>query len=555
MPIIWQKIDSDPQGAAEIHSHTRFVSTAPLRPEYSYLAVPIRIRGRLVALIELIYPDHRKVEKRIQEIFDLMASNLAIVAERELVLIDLQHKATHDHLTGAANRPVIMKGLEKAIRESEAISPDSILLFFDIDGFKEVNDNFGHDTGDRLLIEITNRLNAICRSDDMLGRLSGDEFVLLARGIDVEDGLGQLLDRILKTLSTSFMIGELEIHVNASIGCAVLADPDLTANELLRRAEEAMYLVKSGERKGFCIADEEVIRSFSIKRALDRKVKDAFQNNRFFAMFQPIVDLRTGEISGFEALMRILDRNGKVMEASEFMPTIQRTRYLPQLDDYVLAETLRTFRSDSTKKYLEIEGFRFSVNIGPAILSSKGYASNCLSQLSKSNLSPHNLMLEIIESSMLQPSPTVISNLTILRENGVAIALDDFGTGYSNLQQLSTLPVDIIKIDKEFIHGIAKGDITRNSLLGAIMDIGRNLGYEIIAEGVEEKTEADYLKSIGCHYAQGYYFGKPMPITEWIKDRKEPTDNDAIKASFGRASEEKMTGEPREALIKSHEGR
>lgn len=548
LPIIWQKIDSDPQVAAEIHSHTRFVSTAPLRPEYSYLSVPIRIRDRLVALIELIYPDHRKVEKRIQEIFDLMASNLAIVAERELVLIDLQHQATHDHLTGAANRPVIMKGLEKAIRESESISPDSILLFFDIDGFKEVNDNFGHDTGDRLLIEITKRLNGICRSNDLLGRLSGDEFVLLARGIDVENGLGPLLERIQKTLSASFMIGELEIRVNASIGCAVIADPDLTSTELLRRAEEAMYLVKTGERKGFCIADEEVVRIFAIKRALDRKVKDAFQNNRFFAMFQPIVDLRTGGVAGFEALMRILDRNGKVMEASEFMPTIQRTRYLPQLDDYVLAETLRTFRSDSTKNYLAIEGFRFSVNIGPAILSSKGYAMNCLSQLNKNNLSPHNLMLEIIESSMLQPSDAVIANLTTLREHGVTIALDDFGTGYSNLQQLSTLPVDIIKIDKEFIHGIAKGDIKRNSLLGAIMDIGKNLGYEIIAEGVEEKTEADYLKSIGCHYAQGYYFGKPMPITEWIKDQSTTTDNDATSGSAGRASGKKTTEHPKDLL-------
>lgn len=552
LPMVWQKIDSAPQAATEIHSHTRFVSTAPLRPEYSYLAVPIRIRDRLVALIELIYPDHRKVEKRIQEIFDLMASNLAIVAERELVLIDLQHQATHDHLTGAANRPVIMKGLEKAIRESESITPDSILLFFDIDGFKEVNDNFGHDTGDRLLIEITKRLNTICRSNDLLGRLSGDEFVLLARGIDVEDGLAQLLDRIQKTLSASFMIGELEIRVNASIGCAVIADPDITSNELLRRAEEAMYLVKTGERKGFCIADEEVVRTFAIKRALDRKVKDAFQNNRFFAMFQPIVDLRTGGITGFEALMRILDRNGKVMEASEFMPTIQRTRYLPQLDDYVLAETLRTFRSESTRHYLEIEGFHFSVNIGPAILSSKGYAANCLSQLSRNNLSPHNLMLEIIESSLLQPSPTVISNLTTLREHGVTIALDDFGTGYSNLQQLSTLPVDIIKIDKEFIHGIAKGDITRNGILGAIMDIGKNLGYETIAEGVEEKAEADYLKSIGCHYAQGYYFGKPMPITEWTESNMTPTGHDEFPSSVARAPAEKSTGHPEELHFQEH---
>lgn len=516
LPLIWQKIDGTEKHVPETHSNAQFINTAPLRPEYSYLSIPIRIRNRLVALIELIYPDHRQVDSRIREIFDLMAANLAIVAERELVLLDLHHQATHDHLTGAANRSVIIAGIEKALKECDPIQPDSILLFFDIDGFKEVNDNFGHDTGDRLLVEITHRLEGICRTNDLLGRLSGDEFILLARGIEVENGIAPLMKRIQKTLSSSFMIGELEIRVNASIGCALISDPEITATELLRRAEEAMYLVKSGERKGFCIADSEVIRAYHEKRILDRKVRDAFQNNRFFPVFQPIVDLTKGTIAGFEALMRLHDRDGSVMEAAEFIPTIQRTRLLPQLDDYVLAETLRVFRFDTAKDYLASDFFRFSVNIGPAILSTKGYASNCLMQLEKSGLSPRNLMIEIIESSMLQPSEMVLSNLDMLRQKGVLIALDDFGTGYSNLQQLSTLPVDIIKIDKEFIRGIANGDLTKNSLLSAIVDIGKNLGYEIIAEGVEEKFQADYLKALGCHYGQGFYFGKPAPFVDWI---------------------------------------
>jgi diguanylate cyclase (GGDEF)-like protein len=517
IPLIWQRIDSTPRHTSQARTSVEFISTAPLRTEYSYLSVPVRVRNRLAALIELIYPDHRKVESRIQEIFDLMASNLAIVAERELALVDLQYQATHDHLTGAANRSVIMSGIEQALRECDPLRPDSIVLFFDIDGFKEVNDNFGHEKGDHLLIEITRRLDTVRRSNDLLGRLSGDEFVLVARGIDVENGLAPLLERLQSTLSSPFMIGDLEIKVNASIGCAVIAEPDLTVNELMRRSEEAMYLVKTGERRGFCIADQEVVKSFQTRRSLDRRVKEAFQNNRFFAVYQPIIDLVTGEIAGFEALMRLLERNGSVMPACEFMQTIQRTRFLPQLDDYVLAETLRTFRTDIGRTFLSAEHFRFSVNIGPAILSSKGYASNCLSQLEKSGISPTKLMLEITESNMLQPSEAVLRNLGILRDWGVTIALDDFGTGYSNLQQLSTLPVDIIKVDKEFIQGIATGDLTKNSLLGAIIGIGKNLGYGIIAEGIEEKVQADYLKSLGCHYGQGYYFGKPQPMHEWIK--------------------------------------
>lgn len=519
LQLIWQRIDSMARHTNQVRSSVEFISTAPLRPEYSYLSVPVMVRNRLVALIEMIYPDHRKVENRIREIFDLMSSNLAIVAERELTMIDLRYQATHDHLTGAANRSVIITGIEQALKECDPLHPDSIVLFFDIDGFKEVNDNFGHETGDHLLIEITRRLDSVRRSNDLLGRLSGDEFILVARGIDVENGLAPLLERLQSTLSGSFMIGDLELKVNASIGCAVISEPDLMVNELMRRAEEAMYLVKTGERCGFCIADEEMVKTFQTRRSMDRRVKEAFQNNRFFAVYQPIIDLRTGAIEGFEALMRLLERNGSVMPACEFMQTIQRTRFLPQLDDYVLAETLRTFRSEDTREFLASEGFRFSVNIGPAILSSKGYAANCLSQLERSGIPPKKLMLEITESNFLQPNEAVLRNLGILRERGVSIALDDFGTGYSNLQQLSTLPVDIIKIDKEFIQGIATGNLTKNSLLGAIIGIGKNLGYQIIAEGVEEKVQADYLKALGCHYAQGYYFGKPLPMSEWIESR------------------------------------
>jgi diguanylate cyclase (GGDEF)-like protein len=536
IPLIWQKIDGSPRHTNEMRSSVEFINSAPLRPEYSYLSVPVRIRNRLVALIELIYPDHGKLEERIKEIFDLMASNLAVVAERELIMLDLQYQATHDHLTGAANRSVIMTGIENALRECDPLKPDTIVLYFDIDGFKEVNDNFGHVTGDNLLIEITRRLDSIRRSNDMLGRLSGDEFILVARGIDVENGLAPLLERLQTSLFGSFMIGDLEIKVSASIGCAVISEPDLTVNELMHRAEEAMYLVKTGERRGFCIADEEVVKTFQIRRSLERRVRDAFQNNRFFAVYQPIVDLASGEIAGFEALMRLLERDGSVMPACDFMQTIQRTRFLIQLDDYVLAETLRTFRSEESKQFFTTDDFRFSVNIGPAILSSKGYAVNCLSQLEKSNILPQRLMLEITESFMLQPSAEVLRNLNILREKGVTIALDDFGTGYSNLQQLSTLPVDIIKIDKEFVQGIASGNLTKNSLLRAIIDIGKNLGYKIIAEGVEEKTQADYLKALGCHYAQGYYFGKPLPMSEWIESRKQE-DKHPHPASSSRITE------------------
>ena len=512
LPALWQKIDTLPAHPHTISSKTEFISAGPDTNEYSYMVVPVAIRDRLVAIIELVFPDHRQIDPRIEEVFDMMASNLGIIAERELVAIELRHHATHDQLTGAANRTVILRSIQEAILECDALEPDSVVLFFDMDGFKEVNDNFGHETGDRLLKEITARLMTVCRSNDMLGRLSGDEFILLARGIEIESGIAPLLERIARTLDNSFMLGELEIRVEASIGAAIIDNPDITANELIRRAEEAMYMVKRGERKGFCIADEEVIRDFQIRRNLDHKVKDAFRHNRFTLYFQPIVDLSTGKVSGSEALARILRKDGSIMPASEFIQAIERVRYLSQLDEWALAEMLRLTANPFCQSMLSDHGCRMSVNISPPILSTKGFAEKCLAQLRVAGFPPESLTLEIIESSMLQPHKLVIENLNALRKGGVKIALDDFGTGYSNLLQVSKLPVDIIKIDKEFVSGITPAPSKANELLTAMVGIGKNLGFSIVAEGVETDQQASFLKLVGCTHAQGYLYGKPMPL-------------------------------------------
>jgi diguanylate cyclase (GGDEF)-like protein len=517
LPLLWQRIDGMPRHTAEIATRTEFIKSSPHGQEYSYMVVPVRLKERLVAIIELIYPDHRNLDARIGEVFELLASNLSIIAERELVLLELRHQVSHDSLTGAANRNVIMTAVESAIRDCDPLKPDSAVFFFDIDGFKDVNDNFGHETGDRLLKEISKRLEGVCRNKDVLGRLSGDEFVLLARQIDIESGLAPVLERIQRTLSQSFMLGELEIKVNSSIGCAVIDDPGITPNELLRRAEEAMYLVKNGFTKGFCIADEEVVRKFQIRRSIDHKVKDAVENNRFFVAFQPIINLQTGENAGLETLLRILEKDGTEMEAREFIHAIERTRFMARVDEMVMAEAFKNFASGLPKELLQGKGFWFSVNVSPPILATKGYAANCLRQLESAGIAPSSLMLEIIESDLVALNETVIRNLTELREKGVRIALDDFGTGYSNLHNLASLPVDIIKIDKAFIRGSTSGDLARSGLLNAIVGIGKNLGYEIVAEGIEGEGEANYVKALGCQYAQGYFFGKPMPMEQILE--------------------------------------
>jgi len=312
------------------------------------------------------------------------------------------------------------------------------------------------------------------------------------------------------------MLGDLEIRVHSSIGCAVISQNDVPPNEIIRRAEEAMYLVKNGERRGFCIADEQVVSEFKEKRRIERSVKQAFRDGEMMALFQPIIDLRDGSIIGCETLIRLRCRDGSVMSGHEFLPVIQRSRFQIQLDEFAFAETLRCFRTEEGRRLLELPSFRFTVNVSPAFLATTGYAENCLRLLSEALIPPSRLGIEITESMILPTEKTVILNLDLLRKNGVVVSLDDFGTGYSNLQQLAGFPIDVIKIDRDFITGIARGDLTKNSLLVAILGIGKNLGYKIVAEGVEEQLQADYLRSMGCDYAQGYLYAKPMPIADLV---------------------------------------
>ena len=515
LPMLWIQLDSIAHSPTGEHPKTDFISTGALRPEFSYLVVPVRIRDRLVAVIELIYPDHRKMDPRIREVFDIMASNLGIVAERELVNVDLQRQASHDALTGAANRTVFISQLERSIAEADSLNPTTALLYIDLDGFKEVNDNFGHQTGDRLLVEVTKRLKEICRGEDLLGRLSGDEFVLLIHGISDKNSLELLLKRIQRHLAMPFMLGDLEIRISSSIGCSLLDSNEISTTELIRRSEEAMYLVKTGERKDYCIADKEIIAEFKEKRSMDRMIRKAVKDKMMFMALQPILDYASGKIIAAEALIRLVDKKKQVMDAGYFMDSLDRLRILPEVDEWVFAETLRLLKQ-YRKEFEKVPGFRISINVSPSILMTSGYAKLCISRLKEAKIPPSMLRMEIIESHLQTSNEWLHENLHTLREAGVKIAVDDFGTGFSNLQYLTGLPIDTIKIDKVFLKGILTKDTHQNDLLEAIIGIAKNFDYSIIAEGVEDPAQADYLNTLGCTQMQGYLFGKPMRVEDFI---------------------------------------
>lgn len=513
--LLWNDINSHRGKENPEVAKTEFITVGPMRPEYAYLVVPIRVAGKNVARIEMIYPDHRRMDSRIKEVFDLMAVNLGIVAERELVNVDLQYRALHDPLTGAVNRTLILEELCKAIDQADPLHPDSVVLYLDLDGFKEVNDKFGHQIGDRLLIEVTERLRGFCRENDTLGRLSGDEFVVLFRGLHISKDLEPILKRIQRNLSQSFMLGDLEIRINTSIGAALLDRRGLTTSEILRRSEEAMYLVKNGERKGYCIADSEIIQRFRKRVDLDRMIQEAVFKKRLQLHFQPIVEIGTCEIHAAEALLRVVNEDETILMAADFMHSLDRIRLMPDVDEWVFAEAIRILQQH-IGLFSSIPGFRFSLNVNPATLYTHSYASNILNRIKSASVPPSMLRLEIIENHLDTTNASLIDNLQLLRGAGVKIAIDDFGTGYSNLQHLTSIPFDTIKIDRVFLKGSPSEKLACIDLLAAIINLGRDLGYSIIAEGIESQEQADHLLSLGCHYGQGYLYGKSMPIEDFI---------------------------------------
>lgn len=512
--LVWREIPAQTT-RSNLKEKTAFISSETLLSMYALLVIPVRNRGKLVACIEMLYPDHRVIDPRIKEVYDIMAANLAFVAERELVNMDLRHRAAHDALTGAVNRTLFLEGLQKAISESDANKPDSALLFLDLDGFKEVNDNFGHQIGDRLLIEVTKRLRIHCGEQDILGRLSGDEFVLLVRNIDITSDLEALLERIQRSLLQHYMIGDLEIRISSSIGIAILDRNDITTPELLKRAEECMYLVKNGERKSYCIATEEIIKRFRDRLILDHKVHRAVSEKRLVLYFQPIVNLHTGVVCSMETLLRVTKKDGTIMQDFEFMTSLERNRLMSEVDEWVFAEAIRTLQQN-IGILAAIPGFQLSFNVSPAVLMTRGYASLCLNRIRSTGITPSMICLEIVEDHLDITNASLLENLNQLRGAGVMIAVDDFGTGFSNLQHMTSIPFDIIKIDRMFLQGIATKNAKQNQLLGAMINLGKNLGYSVIVEGIETKEQVDHLLVMGCHRGQGYHYGMPMPIEEFI---------------------------------------
>jgi diguanylate cyclase (GGDEF)-like protein len=418
------------------------------------------------------------------------------------------HQAMHDLLTGLPNRALFLDRLDHALARASRNGSTLAVVFVDVDEFKLVNDNLGHDTGDALLRGVAVRLQSAIRASDTAARLGGDEFALLLEDLE-PGGVTACAERVLAALSDPQVIGGRRLLSRASLGIAVSVGGDRDAGGLLREADVAMYQAKAQGKNRYVVFEPAMQERVRQRMELELDLHRAMESGEFVLFYQPVVDLRSEDVTGLEALVRWNDPGRGLVPPAEFIPLAEETGLMVPLGSWVLHEACRTAAAWRRDGVVE-QDLCLAVNISARQLRDAGFLEDVRSALSASGLPPAALKLELTESALISDTDAMVARLTELKELGVALSIDDFGTGYSSLGYLRRFPVDELKIDKSFVDDLLAVGTTA-SLAEVVVALGATLGMDTVAEGVETVDQVDALRRMGCGRAQGYYFHRPMP--------------------------------------------
>ncbi|WP_230527282.1 putative bifunctional diguanylate cyclase/phosphodiesterase [Rosenbergiella nectarea] len=422
---------------------------------------------------------------------------------------ELRQMALHDPLTTLANRTLFEDKLNDYIQSAKYNSSSFSLLYMDLDGFKMVNDAYGHDIGDKLLVEVAKRLNAAVNPSDILARVGGDEFVLLSNANSEMDA-SLLAEKLVAAIEPEFLVEAFELRVSLSIGIAMFPAHGIEAREMLFNADSAMYHTKNSGRNGFSIYQPSMSPIGRSQVQLKNELWRAIHNNELRLFYQPKLNVTSGEIIGYEALVRWQHPERGLKTPDKFLPIAEQTGMILLLGEWVLNEACHQLAiwHQQGADHLSI-----SVNLSAQQFEQKSLIYLVTRTLEEYRLAPKKLILEITETTAMRYPQESIKILEELKAIGVQVAIDDFGTGYSSLLYLQNMPATELKIDRAFINSIGHKD-TDPQLLSMIIELAKNMNLNIVAEGVESEEQQTYLVNLGCDVHQGYYFSRPVPPSE-----------------------------------------
>ncbi|MBI2704387.1 MAG: PAS domain S-box protein [Actinobacteria bacterium] len=459
---------------------------------------------------------HRDSEQKME----FFSGVLHDISERKRFESALAHQATHDPLTGLPNRSLLLDRLDVALTRAKRHNLRVAVLFLDLDHFKVVNDSLGHDLGDRLLVSIAERLQVALRPGDTIARFGGDEFVVLCQNLHSRSDAIAIADRVIASVSGPFVVDDAEVFVGVSIGIAFPDDPDADPGTLIRDADAAMYRAKERGRGRWEIFDNDLRASAVDRLDIENALRRALDRRELRVYYQPIIDLESGGIAGVEALLRWEHHERGLLLPGDFITIAEETGLIVPIGLWVLDQACRQVQRWQAS-IPDLDGLVVSVNLSGRQLGHPKLVEDVAEVLEETGLPADRLELEITESVLMDDVEMSEEMLGRLNELGVRLVVDDFGTGYSSMSYLRRFPVDLLKVDREFVDGLGT-DPSDSAIVAAIVTLAHTLGLEAVAEGVETTTQLDELRSLGCDKAQGFHIARPSSgddIAELLEER------------------------------------